>query len=650
MLDNSHVIWKRNSTQYTPAGTKTFRRGSRQWFKNWKQEFGTNLQNIEKSIRSIYYADEGKMFCQVDQAGADAFIVAILAGPGKYRELFVNKIKPHVYLALPFYDQWEKACPYIHDLRKLKISELKSHPNWKEFDSIVQASDNNPPATRYYYHYKQTCHCVDSETEVLTKQGWLKITKSNQKEIAVWNLNTKQITFEMPSEFHVGEFSGNMLHFTSNQLDQLVTPNHNIIYQSNNKHFKKLASSVPTDYRVPLSGNYVGGQEDISPLEAQLIAAIQADGYIASSSTVIFRFKKQRKIERLMSILKKLNIVPQSNTNYDLGITAISVKNIDKYILVFQGKKQWDFWLLSWSKESLKSLVEELSFWDGSWISEYLHKREDYCSSIKQNVEWMKTILHLVDKQGTILEEQKKGYSPTWKMGINKRQYARINCKKLVPYIGQVYCYTVSTGAFLIRRNGKISITSNSANYGIRADTFRFNVLLKSGGKVNLSKFQADRYLSEYRVTFPEIDRVFQGFVRKQLQEKKMLRTLQSFPLPVCTGLNYVGEEDLQEWYAKIPQATVGIITAECITDFQYYVMDNKLDWDFMQDGHDAMLVQAPIDQILNCAKKAKEFMERELKSPYGETFRMRSGVSIGKNWSSFNEIKNPDGLKEISL
>lgn len=103
-------------------------------------------------------ADLGMSFAQIDESGADAFIVSYLCKDGPYRSLFLNGIKPHVYIGLFFPQHWEKSFPAVKELANTPIPELKNHPDWAKFSKTVADSDNNPPETRYYYLYKQTCH------------------------------------------------------------------------------------------------------------------------------------------------------------------------------------------------------------------------------------------------------------------------------------------------------------------------------------------------------------------------------------------------------------------------------------------------------------------------------------------------------------
>lgn len=159
----------RNTTIYDQAGTNTFRRGSSAMCLNFKEDIycGTNLQNISKYIRRIYHARKGYKLCQVDQAGAEALIVAYLCRDGRFRSLFLNKVKPHVFVGLHlFADVWSKKLNEhsldikfnIVELLNSDIPSLPKHPFWKQVDTLIKSSDNWPASERYYYIAKQVCH------------------------------------------------------------------------------------------------------------------------------------------------------------------------------------------------------------------------------------------------------------------------------------------------------------------------------------------------------------------------------------------------------------------------------------------------------------------------------------------------------------
>jgi len=189
--------------------------------------------------------------------------------------------------------------------------------------------------------------------------------------------------------------------------------------------------------------------------------------------------------------------------------------------------------------------------------------------------------------------------------------------------------------------------TCHSANYGIEANAFRMNILTKSGGKINISQDEASRFLQVYRGLFPEIPD-WNRRVTKQVKENRMLFNLHGHPYTI-TG-HEITDTQMKEHIAWIPQSTVGMITNIAYANMAEFIYNNKLDWDLLTNCHDSYLLQCPINETLECAKKCKEFMEQEFESPFdGVRFRMKSETQVGFNWAPAKE-KNPMGLKEIKI
>lgn len=155
----------RTSTQTLISGTDSFRTSSRKVLSNKRDteynNFGGNLQNIEKSIREIYEADTGCKLNQRDQGGAEALIVAYLCRPGKYRKLFENNIKPHTYLGFKiFVEVWLKHFTEqeVKECIEAPIDDLNSLKSWKAIAKAVKESDNWSSNERYYHFGKKTVH------------------------------------------------------------------------------------------------------------------------------------------------------------------------------------------------------------------------------------------------------------------------------------------------------------------------------------------------------------------------------------------------------------------------------------------------------------------------------------------------------------
>jgi hypothetical protein len=122
-------------TQLKIAGTRSFRLSASQLF-----EYGLNAQNSDKETIDIFEAPRGWRIVQVDQAGAEALIVAYLTRPGKYRGLFTAGVKPHTYLALHlFLDKFRgEHPPTRYWLQPPEV--LKALPEWPTLSATINAS------------------------------------------------------------------------------------------------------------------------------------------------------------------------------------------------------------------------------------------------------------------------------------------------------------------------------------------------------------------------------------------------------------------------------------------------------------------------------------------------------------------------------
>ncbi len=171
----------RNTSSYGVASTKFFRTNSQILLKR-SLCIGSNLQNVGEEplkiyipdgwsedlyLKCLYYQqiyDPGifteeersflKIFVQVDQAGADALIVAWLLPLGNFRELFLCGIKPHVFVAFHiFFNHWRTIFSFLDSSwLDCKPSRLAQQPGWKEVASIIKKDK------RRYFIGKKCCH------------------------------------------------------------------------------------------------------------------------------------------------------------------------------------------------------------------------------------------------------------------------------------------------------------------------------------------------------------------------------------------------------------------------------------------------------------------------------------------------------------
>lgn len=187
----------------------------------------------------------------------------------------------------------------------------------------------------------------------------------------------------------------------------------------------------------------------------------------------------------------------------------------------------------------------------------------------------------------------------------------------------------------------------HASNYDIKGGALQLNVLIKSEGRIVLTRKQADYFLAVYHELFPELAE-WQREVDRIAREEGVLYTLQGFPIQITVPLREMKKKEL---YSAVPQATVGIIIHVAITKMYAYIAEHKLNWHILNNKHDSMLIQCPnnMEEIKQCAKQAQlSISSQVLTSPRGEIFHMKSEAQWGMNWMPQHEKKNPNGLRAI--
>ena len=175
----------------------------------------------------------------------------------------------------------------------------------------------------------------------------------------------------------------------------------------------------------------------------------------------------------------------------------------------------------------------------------------------------------------------------------------------------------------------------HASNYGMKAPTFRVNVLQKSQGAVNLAHKQAAFFLETYHTLFPEI-RKWHNDTIAELKRTRMLRNLFGYPRMFTQA---VEPSMYKEAFAFVPQSTVGCITNLAFTDLYNNPRIQELGADVMQNNHDSVLLQCDSSYAKEVASIACAALNREMLSPHGEPFQMRSEAMIGPNWGEMADV-----------
>lgn len=335
--------------------------------------------------------------------------------------------------------------------------------------------------------------CFDGATEVLTLRGWVCFRDLAADDmVAQWRQDLGggargTIEFVKPLEFIRKPYRGEMIHLTNprNHVDLFVTPDHRcaLVSRTGKLTFPP-AASYPTRCRQVLGGMFSGGDVTLPAHLVGLLCAAQADGtWYPGKGNNYWRFglKKERKKARIREILSacagtwnEFEVSREGYTHFTLyGEDAAWAAQM---LRAGQGEtesrslyKVWGPWLLQLDHATRQQLLDEIYNWDA------LHEaRNYYCSTIKENAEWIQTLHALNGEWALLLVEPERfdavfpdGHTghrvPCYKVSRSPRPYVWTDTveSQRVPWNDDVYCLTVPSSCLVVRRNDRIHVSGN---------------------------------------------------------------------------------------------------------------------------------------------------------------------------------------------
>jgi hypothetical protein len=218
----------------------------------------------------------------------------------------------------------------------------------------------------------------------------------------------------------------------------------------------------------------------------KLIGMYIGDGF-KIDKTIGFHFKKERKIEYLISVLTELNLEYSVRTNSD-GTTTFRVFQCvtTESILNECSDSVYTKRLGKWDLEHLPGIFDGLKNSDGS-----VKRNTWVCCTVSPQLN--EDILNFAPIAGLTIREnkiQKECYkfmvqtANTGKINDSRIETSKVKITEVINE--HVYCATMPSGALVVRRNGKVLITGNSSPTEHQAMAMqhpRPTGLKKSGGK-----------------------------------------------------------------------------------------------------------------------------------------------------------------------
>ncbi len=389
----------------------------------------------------------------------------------------------------------------------LDFTALSEHPNERVRDLVdarlaVKSTIGETRAGRFLEAGKDGlslpvllnyygAHCVPGDTEVLTPQGWERLDSWQGGDIAQVS-STQDIQF-LPAERFIGPEEQQWLEIDAPYLKGGFTLGHTMPYLTHHQY--QWATEKAGDFAgkklrfVPVSGTLnTNGTLDTNQM--RVIAMMQADGSFEEDTSVGRRatvfVKKARKIERARVLLHAVGMCfAEERYPSHPGSVRFIIRYADYPEWFGPHIKTFGAWLLDSTVRGRKAFIDELALWDG-W---HQGGKNHYCTTVKQNAEWVQTLAHLAGVSANILvkTDPRGNRQPLYTVGFRARDYAIVQAghMKIVQKPAKTYCTITQTGFWLARRDGHIFITGNTGRWSAGNKMNMQN--LPRGGELRLS-------------------------------------------------------------------------------------------------------------------------------------------------------------------
>lgn len=312
--------------------------------------------------------------------------------------------------------------------------------------------------------------CLDRKTEFLTNEGWKMICNYEKGDkVLQYDKSTDAAKFVEPLHYIVKECD-EFIHFKNQKgLDQMVSDEHKVLLWKGYKSRGYKLESMRADevlklgdklnkgyYGVKSAFNLDGGGLNLTDNEIRLDIMIAADGSIKyegeDTHQIYMHLRKERKIKRVKELLRA-NSIDYKETSGKYGSTHIYFfvdKKFNKNL-----KKYWDA-----NKRQLKIVSEESLLWDG-----HSGERAYFSSTDKSSADIVQFAFSANNIRAGIstVDYEEEGWNEVFVVTPTKNNVIGMTntVKRVKSVDGKKYCFTVPSGYFVARRNGRVFITGN---------------------------------------------------------------------------------------------------------------------------------------------------------------------------------------------
>lgn len=299
--------------------------------------------------------------------------------------------------------------------------------------------------------------CVPGDTEVLTRDGWVRLDRFPEEgsEVVSWKTDG---TMRMAFAERVRAPGGHqVISVKTRDHDCQYTLDHRVVHRcvAGAEWRVSRAASLPKGrLQIPVAGA-LSEQGHLRLI--RFLVAVQADAHLTPTRAV-FNLKKQHKINRLFDICAELGIYITETKRSVIGERSFSIRGeAARYAWCILGPdKLWPYSLVFTSRYLRELFFDELQRWDAS-----LHGRGfRYLNKHRHNMDVVMAVAAVSERAARLCKNGRA-------VQITKQSYTNIlpEHRKQRPTRSDMYCLCLREaggGLFLARRNGRTFVTGNS--------------------------------------------------------------------------------------------------------------------------------------------------------------------------------------------
>ncbi len=342
--------------------------------------------------------------------------------------------------------------------------------------------------------------CIPEKDRMLTKNGFKNLDQiSEDDEIATYNKNTGALEYQKPTDIHVYDYDDDLIHFQTDRIDFMCTPNHKMLYQKRDHDewivdtadkvrdrakFIKTIGWIEKYQRTPLPQRIDGVYICMGDM-LKIAAYYVSEGHIQKEtrkerstygdpmSVQIAQTEKGKGWEDLCTLRKECSI-KISKTRHGFAIhNKKFAKFMTEWCGVLSHNKRVPQEIKDLPKKDLEIFLGYLINGDGSLRTRDKHGPKKYYTYYTKSMQLRDDVMEIALKCGYFPRFRKrKIYEITFsdydlnpeplflsKITLESKKHKTITKEH---YKGRVWCVTVPNGFIVTERNGKLMISGNS--------------------------------------------------------------------------------------------------------------------------------------------------------------------------------------------